>query len=156
MLYRQNFAVFCQTSTWISHSVYTYPLPFETPSHLPPYPTPLGWYIAPVWVSWSIQQFPLAIYFTYGNVSSHVALSIHLSLSSPLPMSIRLFSVILVFAFPLCFSFLSFSFFALLWSTCKFFQIPTCFIYTFLGILGYSLLSDCSFYFFKCLYFIEV
>ena len=26
--------------------VYIYPLPFETPSHLPSYPTPLGWYRA--------------------------------------------------------------------------------------------------------------
>ena len=32
-------------------------------------------------------KFLLAIYFTYGNVSFHVTLSIHLTLSSPLPMS---------------------------------------------------------------------
>ena len=30
-------------------------------------------------------KFPLAIYFTYANVSFHVTLSIHLTLSSPLP-----------------------------------------------------------------------
>ena len=28
------------------------------------------------------RKFPLAIYFTYGNVSFHVTLSIHLTLSS--------------------------------------------------------------------------
>ena len=39
------------------------PLPFETPSHLPPHPTPLGWYRAPVWVSWSIQQIPIGYLF---------------------------------------------------------------------------------------------
>ena len=38
-------------------------------------------------------KFPLAIYFTYGNVSFHVTLSIHLTHSSPLHMSISLFSV---------------------------------------------------------------
>ena len=51
----QNFAVFCQTSTWISHRNTYNSLPFETPSHLPPHSTPLGWYRAPVWVSWAIQ-----------------------------------------------------------------------------------------------------
>ena len=38
-------------------------------------------------------KFPFAIYFTHGNISFHVALSIHLTLSSPLPMSISLFSM---------------------------------------------------------------
>ena len=38
-------------------------------------------------------KFPLAIYFTYGNVSFHATLSIHLTLSSPLTMSISLFSM---------------------------------------------------------------
>ena len=55
----QNFAVFCQTATWISHR-YTYnPLPFEPPSHLPSHPTPLGWYRVPVWVSWAIRNLHL-------------------------------------------------------------------------------------------------
>ena len=36
-----------------------------------------------------------AIYFTYGNVSFHVTLSIHLILSSPFPMSISLFCLFL-------------------------------------------------------------
>ena len=86
----QNFAVFCQTSTWISHRC---PLPVEPPSYLPPHPTPLGWSRAPVWVSWDIQQIPFGYLFTYGNVSFHVTLSIYLTLSSPLPMSRSLFSM---------------------------------------------------------------
>ena len=49
----QNFAVFCQTSRWISHRC-TYVLSLEPPSHLPPHPTSLGWYRGPVWVSWDI------------------------------------------------------------------------------------------------------
>ena len=64
--------------------VYIYLLPFEPPSHHPPHPIPLGWYKAPVWVSWA-SKFPLAIYSTYGNVGIHVTLSIPLTLSSPLP-----------------------------------------------------------------------
>ena len=64
--------------------VYIYPLPFESPSHLPPHPTPL---------TEPCSKFPLAVHFTYGNVSFHVTLSIHLTLSSPLPMSISLFSM---------------------------------------------------------------
>ena len=92
----QNFVVFCHTSTRISHRyiyIYIYPRPFESPSHPPPHPTSLGWYRVPVWISWNIQQIPLAIYFTYGNVSFHITLSKHLTLSSPLLMSISLFSM---------------------------------------------------------------
>ena len=48
--------------------VYIYPLHLEPPSHLPLHPTPLGWYRAPVSVSWATQQIPIG-YFTYGNVS---------------------------------------------------------------------------------------
>ena len=68
----QNFAVFCQTSTRISHR-YTY-----VPSllNLSPHPTPLDCHRAPVWVPWSYSKFFLAIFFTYGIVSFHVALSI--------------------------------------------------------------------------------
>ena len=86
----QNFIAFCQTSTWISHR-YTY---IPSLMNLPPSPSPspLGWYRAPVLVSWSIEQIPIC-YFTYGNVSFHVTLYIHLTLSSPLPMSISLFSI---------------------------------------------------------------
>ena len=37
---------FCHTSTWKS-LVYVRPLPLESPSHLPPHPTPLGCHRAP-------------------------------------------------------------------------------------------------------------
>ena len=73
--------------------VYIYLFPFEPAFHLPPHPT--------FWVdteplfefSESYRKFPLAIYFTYDNVSFHVTLFIHLTLSSPLSMSIILFSM---------------------------------------------------------------
>ena len=68
-------------SNWTELNWYIYPLPFETPSYLPPHPTPLDWYRIPGWVSWAIQQIPLAIYFTYSNISFHVTLSIHLTLT---------------------------------------------------------------------------
>ena len=42
----QNVAVFCQTSTWISHR-YTY-IPLSWTSLPSPHPAPLGWYRAPV------------------------------------------------------------------------------------------------------------
>ena len=59
----QNFIVFSQTSTWISHRcVYIYLL-LEPPSHLIPHPTLLSWYRAPVWVSWAIQQIPIGYLF---------------------------------------------------------------------------------------------
>ena len=59
----QNFIVFCQTSTWLSHR-YTYiPSLLNIPPHLPPRPTPLGWYRAPVCVSWAIQQIPIGYLF---------------------------------------------------------------------------------------------
>ena len=38
-------------------------------------------------------KFPLAIYFTYSNVSFHVTLAIHLTLSCLLPMSMSPFSM---------------------------------------------------------------
>ena len=38
-------------------------LPFDPSSHLPPYPTPVGWYRAPVWVSWAMQQIPVDYVF---------------------------------------------------------------------------------------------
>ena len=89
----QNFVVFCQTSTWISHR-YTY---IPSLLNLPP----IFLSISPLQVDTeplfefpdTYSKFPLTIYFTYGNVSFHVTLSIHLTLSSPLPMSISLFSM---------------------------------------------------------------
>ena len=75
----QNFVAFCQTSKWISHR-YTY-IPCEPSSHLSPHPTPLGWYRALFEFPETYRKFPLAIYFTHGNVSSHVTLSIQLTLN---------------------------------------------------------------------------
>ena len=89
-----TFVVFFQTSIWISHR-YTYSpsllnfppvslpiLPFSQPHIEPLFEFPES-YI----------KFPLAVYFTYGNVSFHVSLFIHLMLSSPLSTSISLFSM---------------------------------------------------------------
>ena len=78
----QNFVFFCQTSTWtyvheymyiyiymnicvcvcvyIYIYIYIYILSLL---NLPPHPTPLGWYRAPVWVSWAIQQIPIGYLF---------------------------------------------------------------------------------------------
>ena len=89
----QNFVVFCQTSTWISHR-YTYILSLL---NLPPISRPIPSFQVDTEPLFEFPEpysnFPLAIYFTYGNVSFHVSLSIHLTLSSPLPMSVSLFSM---------------------------------------------------------------
>ena len=58
----------------------------------PPHPTPLGWSRAPEFPE-THSKFLLAIYFTHGDASFRVSLSIHLTLSSPLPVSISLFSM---------------------------------------------------------------
>ena len=70
------FTIFCWFLPYISISqpqVYVCPLPLEPLSHLPTHPTPLGCHRALLPASYS--QFPLAIYFTYGNVYSSVLLS---------------------------------------------------------------------------------
>ena len=74
----QNSVVSCQTSKWISH-MYTYnPLPFELPPIFLPIP-PLYVDTEPLFEFLSrTANSPLAIYFTYGNVSFHVTLSIQL------------------------------------------------------------------------------
>ena len=85
----QNFVVFSQTSTWISHR-YIY---IPSLLNLPPHPILLGWYRAPVWVSWAIQQIPIGYLFyiwwckfpCYSFHTSHPLL--------PSPMSISLFSM---------------------------------------------------------------
>ena len=59
---------------------------------------PISLPIPPFWVNTEplfkfpepYSKFLLAIYFTYGNVSFHIAFAIHLTLSSPHPMSISL------------------------------------------------------------------
>ena len=85
----QTFVVFCQM--WISHR-YTYiPSLFNL--------SPISLPIPPLYVDTELllefpephSKFPMAIYFTYGNVSFHVTLAIHLTLSSHLSMSISLF-----------------------------------------------------------------
>ena len=43
----------CNFYEW-AIGIHIYSFTFETPSHLPPHPTSLGWYRAPVWVSWVI------------------------------------------------------------------------------------------------------
>ena len=86
----QNFVVFCQTSTRISHK-YTYIPPRWTslPSPSPSHPSRL--IQSPRLSFLSRSELPLALSLTYASVGFHVTLSIHLALSSPLPMSISLF-----------------------------------------------------------------
>ena len=65
---------FYQTSTAIGLPVF----PPTWTSLPPPSPSnPSRLLLSPVWVSWVKSKFPLAIYFTYSNVSFHVTLSIH-------------------------------------------------------------------------------
>ena len=89
----QNFAGFCQTSTWTSHR-YTY-----VPSLLNfPY---ISLLISPLYVATDpLFEFPesyskliLVLYCIYGNVSFHVTLSIYLTLSFPPPCVLKLFSM---------------------------------------------------------------
>ena len=78
----QNLVVLCQTSIWISRR-YTYsPSLLNLPSPSLSYPSRL--------IQSSLfelpephSKFPLAIYFTYGNVSFYVTLPTHLTLTSP-------------------------------------------------------------------------
>jgi len=58
--------------------------PYEPPSHLSPYTTPLDWYRAPVWISRSIQQISLDYLFYIWYVSLPVTFSIHLTLYYPI------------------------------------------------------------------------
>ena len=54
-----------KSRTWLSDwtELIHISLPFETLSHFPPHLTPLGWYRAPFWVSWAIQQIPFCYLF---------------------------------------------------------------------------------------------
>ena len=85
--------VFCQKSAWISHICTYVPyflnlLPISLPiPHLSVDTEPLFEFPK------TYSKFPLAVYFTHGDVSFHATLSIHLTLSSPLTVSISLFSV---------------------------------------------------------------
>ena len=55
--------------------IYICALPLETPSHLPPHPTPLGCYRALVWVTESYTNSHWLSVFAYGNVYFQVTLS---------------------------------------------------------------------------------
>jgi len=75
-----------------------YPLPFEPPSHLPPQPTPLGWYRAPVWVSWDIQQIPIGYFRPFWGFPQYVIISSKSLMSiseSKLHTSVIIYSVVL-------------------------------------------------------------
>ena len=80
-----EFCCFLSNLTWISHR-YTYILSFlNLPSISLPIP-PLQVDTEPLFeFPEPYSKFPLAIYFTYGNVSFHVTLSMRLTLSSPCP-----------------------------------------------------------------------
>ena len=67
--------------------IYIYPLPLEPPSHSTP-PIPPLWVVTEPQLEFlgSHSKFPLAIYFTYGNVGFHITLYINPTLSFlPLP-----------------------------------------------------------------------
>ena len=86
----QNFAVFHQTSTWISHRYAYIPsllklLPISFPSH----PSRLIKSPCLSFLSHTANSHWLSVL----HISFHVTLSIHLTLSSPLPKSISLFSM---------------------------------------------------------------
>ena len=87
----QNFVVFCQISTWISHRCTSVPSLLNQPPISLPIP-PLTVDTEPLFeFPEPYSKFPLAIYFAYSNVSFYVILSMQLTLSSLLPMSIGLF-----------------------------------------------------------------
>ena len=75
--------------------MYICPLCLDSLSHLPPIPTPLGYYRALVWVPWVIHQIPIGYLFTYVSVYASMLLSpfIWPSPSSPQPLSISVFSM---------------------------------------------------------------
>ena len=75
-------------------SIHIYPLPSEPPSHLLPHTTPLHWYRALVEFPEPYSKFPLAIYFTYGNVSFHVLFP-YISPSPPLSPCPQVYSLCL-------------------------------------------------------------
>ena len=68
---------------WVcSLPLYICPLPRESPSHFPPIPTPFGYYRAPVWVPWVIQQIS-----HWPSISIYHCTCIHATLSLPLTLS---------------------------------------------------------------------
>ena len=71
-------------------------LPLKPPSQLPPYPTPLGCHSFGFPASYS--KFPLALYFTYGNVYVSILLSHVIPLSSSPTVTESLFFMSVSFA----------------------------------------------------------
>ena len=61
-------------------------LPLEPPFYLPPHPTLLGCYRAWFELPESNSRFPLAIYFTHGNVHVSMLLPPYIPPSSPRPV----------------------------------------------------------------------
>ena len=70
MIALQYWFDFCHTSTWINHR-YICPHPLESPSHLLPIHTPLGYYRAPVWVPWVKQQIPTYVNYIINTIYLH-------------------------------------------------------------------------------------
>ena len=58
-----EFCCFLSNLSMNQPQVYVYSFPFEPPSHLPPHPTPTGWYGEPVWVPWDKEQIPFGCLF---------------------------------------------------------------------------------------------
>ena len=80
---------FCHASTWINHR-YTYVPSLLNPSHFPIIPSPLGYYRAPIWVPWVMQQIPIGYLhmlvcmhprYLHVSVYASTLLSIYLTLS---------------------------------------------------------------------------
>ena len=76
-----EFCCFLPNLNMNQSQVYIHHLPSETFSHFSPHPTPLGWYRALFEFPETYSKIPLAVYFTHGNVSFCVTLSIQLTLN---------------------------------------------------------------------------
>ena len=72
--------------------VYTCPLPLQSPSRLPPQPTPLGYHGALGWAPCVIQRLPTGYLFYSGKACFHSTLSIRPLSPSP-TMSVSLLSL---------------------------------------------------------------
>jgi len=68
-----EFCCFLSNLSMNQPQVYIYSFPFEPPSHLPPHPTPIGWYGAPVWVPWDKEQIPFGyLFYIWETVSDFI------------------------------------------------------------------------------------
>ena len=86
---------FCHKSTWINNR-YIWSLSPESPAHLLPIPTPLGYYRVRVWAPYVTQQIPIGCLFTYLSVYASMLLSAFISpsFSSSPHLSISLFALV--------------------------------------------------------------